>query len=48
MDALNESGAVPHGLQIIDIEPVNAIGSSEPARVVRAIIEQRALHGAKP
>ena len=36
MDALNESGAVPHALQMIDIEPVNAIGSSEPARVVRA------------
>ena len=36
MDALNQSGAVPSALQMIDIEPVNAIGSSEPARVIRA------------
>lgn len=36
MNVLNQSGAVPSALQMIDIEPVNAIGSSEPARVIRA------------
>ena len=36
MDALNESGLVPDALQMIDIEPVSATGSSEPARVVCA------------
>lgn len=36
LEALNESGLVPDALQMIDIEPVNAIGSNEPARVVRA------------
>jgi transposase len=36
LEALNESGVVPAALQMIDIEPVSATGSSEPARVVRA------------
>ncbi len=36
MQALNESRLVPDALQMIDIEPVNATGSSEPATVVRA------------
>lgn len=36
LEALNESGLVPDALQMIDIEPVSATGSSEPARVVRA------------
>ncbi|NJS40608.1 MAG: IS5 family transposase [Rhodobacteraceae bacterium] len=36
LEALNESRLVPDALQMIDIEPVNATGSREPARVVRA------------
>lgn len=36
LEALNESGLVPAALQMIDIEPVCATGSSEPARVVGA------------
>ena len=36
LETLNESGLVPDALQMIDIEPVNATGSREPARVVRA------------
>ena len=35
LEALNESGVVPAALQMIDIEPVSATGSSGPARVVR-------------
>ena len=36
LDALNRVGVAPDKLQTVDIEPVCATGSSEPARVIRA------------
>ncbi len=36
LDALNHAGIAPDKLQMVDIEPVNATGSREPARVIRA------------
>ena len=36
LEALNASGLAPDALQMIDIEPVSATGTSELARVVRA------------
>lgn len=36
LDALNHAGVAPDKLQMVDIEPVSATGSSEPARVIRA------------
>ncbi len=45
LEALNANGQVSDAIQMIDIEPVHATGSREPARVVRAHDRATALKG---